>query len=96
MTQDRPTVKQLLCPLQAFLLMSLPPYQAVLLNGEHRPLTLQQQPSVETEESWCSALHGPLGGLEGCCQTCLDCLWPWLGVHTPCLFLSHTLKPWIL
>lgn len=96
MTQDRQTVKQLLCPFQAYLPVALPPGQAVLLNGGHRPLVLQQQPSAGTEESWCSALHGPLGGLKGCCRTCLDCLWPWLGVHTPRLFLSHILKPWIL
>lgn len=62
MTQDRQTVKQLLCPFQAYLLVALPPDQAVLLNGEHRPLVLWQQPSAGTEESWCSALHGPLRG----------------------------------
>lgn len=76
--------------------MSLPPNQAVLLNGEHRSLMLQQQPSGETEESWCSALHGPLRGLEGCCQTRLDCVWPWMGVHPHHLFLSRTLRLWIL
>lgn len=89
------TVKQLLCPFQACLNLALPPNQEVLLNGEHRPLMLWHQPSVETEESWCSALHGPLQGLEGCHQMGFGCLWPWLGVHTPRLFLSHTLSPWI-
>lgn len=89
------TVKQLLCPFQAYLNLALPPNQEVLLTGEHRPLTLWHQPSVETEESWCSALHGPLQGLEGCCQMGFGCLWPWLGVHAPRLFLSHTLSPWI-
>lgn len=42
--------------------------------------------------SWCLASHSPLQGLEGCCRTGLRCLWPWLRVHIPHLFLGHILS----